>query len=143
MLFELGWVLPVLMLQWVLGYRLLWRARIVVLLAIVLPTTYLSLADGIAIANGIWTLHANRIVGIRIGDVPIEEIIFFAVTNTMVAQSVVLVTFWRRNAVKNIITGQPALEPSTGASEGGSHSRAGGEYGRDRHVPTDAGSLDT
>lgn len=95
LIFELGWGLPVLALQWVAGHRRLWEARSVLLLAVAIPTLYLTVADGVAIANGVWTLHGDRIVNVRIGDVPLEECIFFLLTNAMVVQSVLLVGFAR------------------------------------------------
>lgn len=82
-----------LLLQWAAGHRRLWEARYVLILAVAVPTLYLTLADGIAIANGIWMLHRDRIVDLYLGDVPIEECIFFLVTNAMVVQSVLLVGF--------------------------------------------------
>jgi lycopene cyclase domain-containing protein len=91
LIFELGWSCPVLFLQWALGWKAL-RSRLRSLLAAVLvATVYLSCTDSIAIAGSIWTLHRNRIVGVYIGNVPIEEVIFFLVTNLMVVQSVLLV----------------------------------------------------
>jgi lycopene beta-cyclase len=89
--FELVWAIPVLALQWGVGRRRLWRCRTVLLAAVALPTLYLCFADSVAIANGIWTLHSNRIVGVRIGDLPVEEALFFGLTNAMIAQSVILV----------------------------------------------------
>jgi len=89
-IFELGWALPVLAVHWLLGSRQL-RARWRLLLLISLgATVYLSLADSVAIHAGIWTLHTNRILGLRFGNVPIEESVFFLVTNLMVVQSLIL-----------------------------------------------------
>lgn len=90
LVFELAWALPVLALQWAAGWKMLWRRRRTLVLALVVPTVYLSCADGIAIANGIWTLHASRILGLRFGNVPLEEVVFFMLTNAMVADSIVL-----------------------------------------------------
>jgi lycopene cyclase domain-containing protein len=89
--FELIWATPVLALQWIVGRRALAIRGRVLLISVMLPTIYLSLADSVAIAHGIWTLHGDRILDIRLGNLPIEEAIFFLLTNAMVAQSVVLV----------------------------------------------------
>ena len=88
--FELGWALPVLALHWVLDRRRLREHLRLLLLVAVGMTIYLSLADGVAIRAGIWTLHRDRIVGLYLGNVPIEESVFFLATNLMVAQSLVL-----------------------------------------------------
>lgn len=82
-----------LLLQWAAGHNRLWEARTILVVAVALPTLYLTAADGIAIANGVWMLHSSRIVNVRIGDVPLEECIFFLLTNAMVVQSVLLVGF--------------------------------------------------
>ena len=94
---ETVWAMPVLGLQWAVGRQALWERRRLLIVAIAVPTLYLSIADGIAIANGVWRLHADRILGVRAGDLPIEEILFFLLTNAMVAQSVILVADrWKR-----------------------------------------------
>lgn len=91
LLFEVGWGLPVLALQWFVGWRCLWEHRRILVLAVGSATIYLSAADSIAIQQHIWTLHPSRISGIRLLNVPIEETLFFLLTNSMVSQSVVLV----------------------------------------------------
>ena len=96
LVFELVWALPVLALQWLIGARALWRGRRTLLLGILIPTLYLSWADSVAISQGIWTLHANRIVGVKVGVLPIEEALFFLLTNAMVVQSVLLVADRRK-----------------------------------------------
>ncbi|MGI8825425.1 MAG: lycopene cyclase domain-containing protein [Chloroflexota bacterium] len=101
-LMELAWALPVLAVQWLAGWRYLARQRGTLCVAIGLMTLYLSCADGVAISKGIWTLHADRILGVRAGDVPLEEIVFFLLTNALVAQSVILLSArldWRQGAV--------------------------------------------
>lgn len=96
LVFELVWGMPVLLLQWAVGRGTLWRLRRPIIIAILIPTAYLSIADGVAIASGIWTLHHNRITGLTVAGVPIEEVLFFLLTNTMIVQSIALVGYWRR-----------------------------------------------
>lgn len=91
LIFELAWACPVLILQWAVGWRTLRSRRRPLFWTVLIATVYLSSTDGIAIANGIWTLHRNRIVGMYVANVPIEEIIFFLLTNLLVVQSVLLV----------------------------------------------------
>lgn len=90
LLFELGWAVPVICLQWLVGWRILWKRRRTLLLVALFATVYLSCTDAVAISQGIWSLHAPRIVGLRLGNVPIEELIFFLLTDLMVIQSVLL-----------------------------------------------------
>lgn len=87
---ELGWALPVIAVQWLAGPRCLWASRRPLLASIGVATAYLSLADAFAIANGIWSISSARTLALRVGPLPIEEAIFFLVTNVMVAQSIVL-----------------------------------------------------
>jgi len=91
LVFEVTWALPVLVLQWVVGWKELWKERRALLAAVAIATFYLSVADGVAISQGIWTLHAARITQLKIGRVPVEEIVFFLLTNSMVVQSIILV----------------------------------------------------
>ena len=85
--------MPVLVLHWIVGWRRLAPRLGLMLIAALSATAYLSVADGVAIHSGIWTLHADRIVGLALDRVPIEESLFFLLTNLMVAQTIVLL--WR------------------------------------------------
>lgn len=90
LVFELCWAVPVLGLHWALDRRRLKAHLSVLLLVVAVMTTYLSAADSVAIHAGIWRLHRDRVVGVYLGNVPIEESIFFLATNLMVAQSLIL-----------------------------------------------------
>lgn len=90
LILELGWALPIIALQWAVGLPELWRARRRWLTATLIPTIYLSLADRLALGDGIWTIHADRSTGITIGGLPLEEGLFFLLTNLMVVQALIL-----------------------------------------------------
>jgi lycopene cyclase domain-containing protein len=82
----LVWALPPVALQLAYGADILWRQRQVVVLAILVPTLFLSLADSLAITTGIWTISPQLSLGILLGGVlPIEEFIFFLSTEILVA----------------------------------------------------------
>ncbi|MCW5892837.1 MAG: lycopene cyclase domain-containing protein [bacterium] len=89
------WAVPVLIGQLVL---LRWRYRQDtgrVLRAIGLPvvvvTAWLVLADRIAIGTGVWTFGEGRTLGVTVdGVVPLEEALFFLVTNALVAVGLAL-----------------------------------------------------
>ncbi|HXT35183.1 MAG TPA: lycopene cyclase domain-containing protein [Chloroflexota bacterium] len=93
LVFEVTWAMPVLLVHWVVGWRRLAPRLHVILVAALSATVYLSVADGIAIHAGIWALHADRVVGPAVDRVPMEESLFFLLTNLMVAQTIVLL--WR------------------------------------------------
>ncbi|MCL4833223.1 MAG: lycopene cyclase domain-containing protein [Caldilineaceae bacterium] len=89
---ELAWALPPIALQWGFGGDILWRNRRLVLLALVPLTLYLSGADAIAIGAGTWTIDPAQSTGWLLGGVlPIEEFIFFGLTNTLVTFGLVLI----------------------------------------------------
>lgn len=89
---ELAWALPPITLQWGFGGDILWRNRRLVLLALVPMTLYLSGADAIAIGAGTWTIDPAQSTGLLLGGVlPIEEFLFFGLTNTLVTFGLVLV----------------------------------------------------
>ncbi len=91
---ELGWALPPILLQWLAGWRFLQRQRRAWLLGIFIPTVYLSLADSTALGI-VWTISPAKSVGLLIGNVPVEELLFFLMTNTLVVQSVILALYFR------------------------------------------------
>lgn len=117
LILELAWAVPVLTLQWIVGWRDLWRARRTWLVAVLLPSVYLSLADGVAIRNGIWIFQQRLILGINVGGVPIEEVVFFLATNALVVQSVILVAArLRRRSLREAV--RQAADAPAGALSG-------------------------
>ncbi|NCA13335.1 MAG: lycopene cyclase domain-containing protein [Proteobacteria bacterium] len=87
---ELGWALPVILLQIALGWRELWAQRTAWFGATAASTVYLCLADRLAIGDGIWHIAPNRSTGILIGGLPLEEAVFFLLTNLLVVQAMLL-----------------------------------------------------
>ena len=86
----LVWACPMLLIQWVYGGHHLWRLRRVWFLAIAVPTLYLWVADRIALALGIWHISDVHTVGISLFGLPLEEALFFFVTNMLVVQGLIL-----------------------------------------------------
>lgn len=82
----LFWMLPVVAIQWLLGG--IWIGRpVAVCGSALLVGGILTLFDAIAIRRGIWFFDESQTLGIRIGNVPIEEAMFFPLTALLVAQS--------------------------------------------------------
>lgn len=88
----LVWALPPIMLQLGFGADILWRYRRLVLFSIVSITLYLSLADALAINWGTWTIDPAQSVNIFLGGIlPVEEFVFFLMTNILITFGIVLV----------------------------------------------------
>lgn len=88
---ELVWALPPIMLQLVFGADLLWKYRKAVASAVLAPTLFLSMADALAISSGIWTINPEQSLHWLIGGVlPVEELLFFLLTNTLIVFGVTL-----------------------------------------------------
>lgn len=88
---ELGWALPPIILQLVFGADILWRYRRIVFLSLAPLTLYLSAADALAINFGTWTISPSQSFNLLLGGIlPVEEFIFFLLTNTMVTFGLVL-----------------------------------------------------
>lgn len=86
-----AWAGPILAMMWAIGGHLLWARRKVLALAILPPTVYLWAADWTAIRIGIWDITAATKTGVDlVPGLPIEEALFFLVTNMMVAQGLVM-----------------------------------------------------
>lgn len=80
---ELSWALFPILTQLAFGADILWYYRRLVLLGILVPTFYLSFADSLAIQAGTWTIDPQQSLNIFIGNLPVEEFIFFLLTNTL------------------------------------------------------------
>jgi lycopene cyclase domain-containing protein len=84
------WALPPIGLQLAFGADILWKHRKLVLLTILPMTIYLSLVDSLAIASGTWTITPSQSTGFSIGSLPIEEAVFFLLTNILVGYGMTL-----------------------------------------------------
>jgi lycopene cyclase domain-containing protein len=71
--------------------RALWRARRLIAATVLVCGTFLSLADHLAIAKGIWQIQEEGITGLRLsGHLPLEEALFYYLTAAMTAQGFVM-----------------------------------------------------
>ncbi|MGQ4556727.1 lycopene cyclase domain-containing protein [Halobellus sp. GM3] len=86
----LSWAAPVLALQWTVGAPQLWARRHVVAVGTLVPTAYLCAVDRVAIEAGVWTISARYTTGQSLLGLPVEEAVFFLVTNLFVVQGLVL-----------------------------------------------------
>jgi len=85
-----AWAGPVLALQWGFGWPVLWALRRPVALAVLVPSAYLWAADRIAIELGVWVISERYTTGLTLVGLPVEEALFFLVTNLFVVQGLVL-----------------------------------------------------
>ncbi|MCA9970749.1 MAG: lycopene cyclase domain-containing protein [Anaerolineales bacterium] len=82
---ELGWALLPIMLQFYFGADILWHHRKLIAVALVPTTLYLAFADALAIQSGTWTINPEKSLQWYLGGVlPIEEFIFFLLTNVLI-----------------------------------------------------------
>jgi lycopene beta-cyclase len=86
----LGWLLPPIWLQLAFGADILWHHRRLVLLSLSIPTIYLFILDAAAIASGTWTINPQNTLGLDLGVLPLEEMVFFATTNILISFGMVL-----------------------------------------------------
>lgn len=87
------WALPVLLIQWLVAGRALWRERRLLVATVGICGTYLSLADHFAISRGIWQIQETGILGWRLqGHLPLEEAMFFYLTVAMSAQGFIMIS---------------------------------------------------
>lgn len=88
----LVWALPPIVLQLGFGGDILRRYGLLTALSVGIPTLYLSLADYLAIGSGTWEINPAKSLHWLVGGVlPVEEIIFFLITNTLLAFGMVLI----------------------------------------------------
>ncbi|RMD49365.1 MAG: lycopene cyclase domain-containing protein [Candidatus Thermofonsia bacterium] len=105
---ELVWALPPIALQLAFGADILRQNGRLVLLTIIPLTLYLSAADALAINWGTWTINPAQSLNLFLGGIlPVEEFIFFLLTNTLITFGVILVlaqvSHQRLAALKNLV----------------------------------------
>lgn len=98
----ISWSLPIIFLQLWFGLEILKKNIKLFMITLLPPTIYLWAADTFAIGEGIWAISKNYTVGIEPFGLPIEEAIFFLVTNIMVSQGMILFVGGREEAFKFI-----------------------------------------
>ena len=102
----LTWGAPPLALHWFYGGDTLWTLRRTAIPAFLLSTAYLWVADRIAIGAGIWSISTRYSTGWTLLGLPLEEALFFVVTNLLVIQALLLFFRWTGNLRR-----RPILRP--------------------------------
>jgi lycopene cyclase domain-containing protein len=87
----LVWALPPILLQLVLGGDILWHYRKLAVWALIPATVYLAAADSLAISGATWTIDPSRSTQVRLSVLPLEELVFFCLTNTLIVFGTILV----------------------------------------------------
>ena len=88
---ELAWALPPIILQLAVGADILWQARRPILVTILTITSYLGFCDALAIDDGTWIIDPAQSLNLLLGGIlPIEELIFFLLTNTLIVFGITL-----------------------------------------------------
>jgi lycopene cyclase domain-containing protein len=82
----LFWAIPPIVIQLLFGADILWHYRKLVFWAILVPGTYLSLMDIVALNETTWSISPGQTTGILFfGILPLEEVVFFFITNVMLS----------------------------------------------------------
>ncbi|MHB8625355.1 MAG: lycopene cyclase domain-containing protein [Aggregatilineales bacterium] len=90
---ELVWAGPIIVAQWLLGLDLMIRRWKLWLPGIALPTLYLIFADSFALGAHTWNINTALSMNVILPPgVPIEELLFFLLTNTLIVQGMILVS---------------------------------------------------
>jgi lycopene cyclase domain-containing protein len=90
----LVWSAPPLALHWWYGGDALWSLRHVLGASLILATVYLWAADRAAISARIWNVSPLHSSGWSVLGLPMEEAVFFLVTNLLVLQGLLLFFRW-------------------------------------------------
>ncbi|MGQ9833573.1 MAG: lycopene cyclase domain-containing protein [Candidatus Villigracilaceae bacterium] len=81
----LFWAFPAIFPQLLFGADILWHHRKLVALALFIPAAYLSLMDIAALTEATWSISKDQTTGILFfGILPLEEVVFFFITNTLI-----------------------------------------------------------
>lgn len=91
----LAWAGPVLAAMWWIAGEALWANRRALAWAFLPPTLWLWVADRIAIGLGIWYIADPTRTGFEPLGLPIEEAVFFLLTNVLVVQGLLLLSLRR------------------------------------------------
>ena len=82
-----GWAGPIILLQWLIAGKVFRRNELAITVPTLLAGTFFSAADFFAIKSELWAFDPDKILGIKVGVIPIEEILFFYVISLLIAQT--------------------------------------------------------
>lgn len=103
----LTWALPAVAPQLTFGADILWHYRRLLGTVILTGAGYLSATDAVAIASGTWTISPSQSTGILVGNLPIEEAVFFLVTVILISFGLTLLladaSQERLNEIKSLL----------------------------------------
>lgn len=85
----LVWATPVVLLQWCVAAPYLRNNKAIFFFSVSVPSAYLWAADLFAINDGIWSLSPTQTTGWHMFGLPVEEALFFLLTNVMVGQGLI------------------------------------------------------
>ena len=105
----LAWACPVLAGLWAFGGDLIAARPGSFWWAALPPTVYLWITDLIAIRSGIWSISARFTSGLNVAGLPVEEMLFFLITNLLVVTGLTL--FWHPGARGRIARGLTVVRP--------------------------------
>lgn len=95
----LAWAAPLLAGMWLYDGETLWAHRKTLFITVGIPTIYLWVADGTAIANEIWTISSSMTLGVSVLGLPLEEATFFLMTNLLVVKGILLLLYGNHDAL--------------------------------------------
>jgi putative membrane protein len=84
-------MLPPIILQMAVGADVLWHQRRLVFASLLPAVAYFSVTDALAIRSGTWTIDPAQSTGVMLGALPLEELIFFTLTNMLIVFGMTLV----------------------------------------------------
>ncbi|USZ69255.1 lycopene cyclase domain-containing protein [Halorussus salilacus] len=84
------WGAPVAAFLWAVGGPVVWRYRRLVAAAVAAPSIYLWVIDRFAIGSGLWTISAAHSSGVHLLGLPVEEAVFFLLTNVLIVHGLLL-----------------------------------------------------
>jgi putative membrane protein len=125
----LAWALLPVILQVAFGADLLLSNWKRVIMIVLFPTLYLWWVDALAIASGTWTIDPRQITGFKWGVLPLEEMLFFLMTNLIIAFGMTLMlspdspgrlrrwwlvisNLWVKRSTRIPQTAEPGTEPA-------------------------------
>jgi lycopene cyclase domain-containing protein len=80
----LSWALIPVAIQLFYGADLLLANWRLVTLSFMAPTIYLWIVDSLSISSGTWTINPAQTTGLVLGSLPMEEMLFFLMTNVII-----------------------------------------------------------
>jgi lycopene beta-cyclase len=84
------WIIPIILVEWLFGFRTFLRNATAIWIPTLLGGLFFSFTNAVAVRERIWFYDRHQTLGIFVGPLPVEDVLFYFLSCLLVAQTFLL-----------------------------------------------------